>query len=203
MLVVLLLHGHVWGSIRVHHLWARPCFSSSVLHVCSPFELYVYIDCNPYLVLFNHKLNVWSHLMRRRVCFVLRHINLIGHIMPNQVKENKSEKKFKGEVSGINDKLLIICYLFIFFIRSLFVGNHDHKKTPKNSESCWGRDQFVKIYLLKKGFIEVIWSYCKFLEIFVYNFTVFSISKNSQVIHVYYHIIYFSVLEQFLHIIAL
>ena len=39
------------------------------------------------------------------VCFILRHINLIGHLMPNQVKENMSEKKFKGEVSGINDKL--------------------------------------------------------------------------------------------------
>ena len=33
VLVVLLLHGDVWGSIRVHHLWVRPCFSSSVLHV--------------------------------------------------------------------------------------------------------------------------------------------------------------------------
>ena len=33
VLVVLLLHGHVWGSIRVHHLCVRPCFSSSVLHV--------------------------------------------------------------------------------------------------------------------------------------------------------------------------
>ena len=33
VLVVLLLHGHVWGSIRVHHLWVRPCISSSVLHV--------------------------------------------------------------------------------------------------------------------------------------------------------------------------
>ena len=30
-LVVLLLPGHMWGSIGVHHLWARPCFSSSVL----------------------------------------------------------------------------------------------------------------------------------------------------------------------------
>ena len=30
-LVVLLLPGHMWGSIRVHHLWACPCFSSSVL----------------------------------------------------------------------------------------------------------------------------------------------------------------------------
>ena len=32
-LVILLLPGHMWGSIGVHHLWARPCFSSSVLHV--------------------------------------------------------------------------------------------------------------------------------------------------------------------------
>ena len=32
-LVVLLLLGHMRGSIRVHHLWVRPCFSSSVLHV--------------------------------------------------------------------------------------------------------------------------------------------------------------------------
>ena len=39
------------------------------------------------------------------VCFVLRHINHIGHLMPNQVKENKSEKKFKGEILGINNKL--------------------------------------------------------------------------------------------------
>ena len=32
-LVVLLLLGHMWGSIEVHHLRARPCFSSSVMHV--------------------------------------------------------------------------------------------------------------------------------------------------------------------------
>ena len=32
-LVVLLLFGHKWGSIRVHHLLARLCFSSSALHV--------------------------------------------------------------------------------------------------------------------------------------------------------------------------
>ena len=31
VLVALLFHGHVWGSIRVHLLWVRPCFSSSVL----------------------------------------------------------------------------------------------------------------------------------------------------------------------------
>ena len=32
-LVVLLLLGHMRGSIEIHHLWGRPCFSSSVLHV--------------------------------------------------------------------------------------------------------------------------------------------------------------------------
>ena len=32
-LVVLLLLGHIRGSIGVHHLWAHPCFSSNVLHV--------------------------------------------------------------------------------------------------------------------------------------------------------------------------
>ena len=33
-LVILFLLGHMWGSIGVHHLWACPCFSSSVLRVC-------------------------------------------------------------------------------------------------------------------------------------------------------------------------
>ena len=33
VLVVLLLHIHMWGSTGVHRLWARPCFSSSVLRV--------------------------------------------------------------------------------------------------------------------------------------------------------------------------
>ena len=32
-LVVLSLLGHMWGFIGVHHLWARPCFSSSVLRL--------------------------------------------------------------------------------------------------------------------------------------------------------------------------
>ena len=32
-LAVLPLLGHMWGSIEVHHLWDRPCFSSSVLYV--------------------------------------------------------------------------------------------------------------------------------------------------------------------------
>ena len=32
-LVALLLLGHVKGSIGVHHLWARPYFSSCILHV--------------------------------------------------------------------------------------------------------------------------------------------------------------------------
>ena len=44
---------------------------------------------------------------------------------------------------------------------------------PSPSETGWGRDQFVRIYLVMKVFIEVIWSYCKFIYIFVYNFTVF------------------------------
>ena len=39
VLVVLLLHIHMWGSIGVHHLWARPCFSSSVPRV----YIYIYI----------------------------------------------------------------------------------------------------------------------------------------------------------------
>ena len=54
--------------------------------------------------------------------------------MPNQVKENKSEKKFKGEILGIKDKLQIISWLFGggSFIKSLFVGNHDYKETKKN-----------------------------------------------------------------------
>ena len=33
VLVFPLLHIHVWGSTGVHRLWARPCFSSSVLRV--------------------------------------------------------------------------------------------------------------------------------------------------------------------------
>ena len=32
-LVAQILLGHVSGSIGEHHLWSRPCFSSSVLHV--------------------------------------------------------------------------------------------------------------------------------------------------------------------------
>ena len=43
------------------------------------------------------------------------HINIIGHLMPNQVKENKSENKFKGEDLVINDKLLIISWVFVVF----------------------------------------------------------------------------------------
>ena len=102
--------------------------------------------------------------------------------MPNQVKENKSEKKFKGEVLEINDKLLIISWLFVFvfFIWNLFVGNHD----PHPRETGWGRDQFVRIYLVKKGFIKVIWSYCKFLKFFVYNFTVF---RNDITLFILFH----------------
>ena len=35
--------------------------------------------------------------------------------MPNEVKENKSEEKFKGEGLGINDKFKIINWLFVLF----------------------------------------------------------------------------------------
>ena len=41
--------------------------------------------------------------------------------MPIQVKENKSEKKFKGEVLGINDKLKIISWLFVFFLLGVYL----------------------------------------------------------------------------------
>ena len=47
--------------------------------------------------------------------FVLQYIDFIGHLMPNQVKKNNSEEKFKGEVFGINDKLQIISWLIIIF----------------------------------------------------------------------------------------
>ena len=53
MLVVLLLHIHMWGSTGVHRLWARPCFSSSVprwnlrnhiyLSIYLSLSLYIYI----------------------------------------------------------------------------------------------------------------------------------------------------------------
>ena len=33
-LVALLLLGHVRGSMNVHHLWARPCFSCIILYIC-------------------------------------------------------------------------------------------------------------------------------------------------------------------------
>ena len=61
-------------------------------------------------------LNFANRFVCLLVCFVLWHINLIGHLMPNQVKENKSEKKFKGEFVGIKDKLLIISWLFVYFV---------------------------------------------------------------------------------------
>ena len=42
-LVALTLLGHVKGFIRVHHLWARPYFSSSVLHVLVRLTLIVFV----------------------------------------------------------------------------------------------------------------------------------------------------------------
>ena len=43
VLVVLLLHIHMWGSTGVHRLWARPCFSSSVPRVWFVWLVYIYI----------------------------------------------------------------------------------------------------------------------------------------------------------------
>ena len=54
---------------------------------------------------FSRSKNITTRCFFLFVCLVLRHINLISHLMPNQVKVNKSEKKFKGEVLGINGKL--------------------------------------------------------------------------------------------------
>ena len=42
VLVILLLPGHMWGSIRVHHLWAHPCFFSSVLWWQHPTRHQIY-----------------------------------------------------------------------------------------------------------------------------------------------------------------
>ena len=54
---------------------------------------------NPYQCVQRKNFGLFENVISKMfVCFVLRHINLIGHLMPNQVKENKSEKKFKGEV---------------------------------------------------------------------------------------------------------
>ena len=39
VLVVLLLRSHMWGSIRVHHLWVRPCFSSSAIN-CEAYSTF-------------------------------------------------------------------------------------------------------------------------------------------------------------------
>ena len=46
--VVLLLFGHMWGSIGVHHLWARLCFSISVLHVRLTWIVFVMVGRWPY-----------------------------------------------------------------------------------------------------------------------------------------------------------
>ena len=78
------------------------------------------------------------------VCFVLRHINLISHLMPNQVKENKSEKKFKGE---INNKLFQpiglnggACGVMVIVVG---IGHDDTSSNPGRddciSHSTWER----------------------------------------------------------------
>ena len=57
VLVILLLHIHMWGSTGVHRLWARPCFSSSVPRVWFVWLVYIYIWIR--LILLR---NIWVHL---------------------------------------------------------------------------------------------------------------------------------------------
>ena len=63
-LVVLLLPDNMWGSIGAHHLWARPCFSSSVLHVWTTIFIYIYVCVCVYVCVLDRtseKLTVTKH----------------------------------------------------------------------------------------------------------------------------------------------
>ena len=83
-LVVLLLPGHMWGYIEVHHLWARPCFSSSVLHVSLIYiYIYIYIEIGrsrKRFVFFNSFI-LFLHTCYICICFQL--VAFVGeHIWP-------------------------------------------------------------------------------------------------------------------------
>ena len=82
VLVVPLLHIHVWGSTGVHRLWARPCFSSSVLRVWFvEFVLYTILQLKYGNVInfnddFNKRTNTFlyinlSHFIFEKVMFVV------------------------------------------------------------------------------------------------------------------------------------
>ena len=88
VLVVLLLHGHVWGSIRVHLLWVRPCFSSSVL--------YIYRDAHvPFFVLF---------------CFSNKNKNIHNSIIPKNILLISVRPLFP-KINSVGQKLLIGMYV--------------------------------------------------------------------------------------------
>ena len=69
VLVVLLLHIHMWGSTGVHRLWARPCFSSI------PF----FVDVSFYFSPFFHSLFFPSltFIFLRSVFHLFRYISSI------------------------------------------------------------------------------------------------------------------------------
>ena len=60
--------GHMWGSIGVHHLWARPCFSSSVLHVWFVCGKYLYISMCVCLYIYIYISIYQKHCKYIRVC---------------------------------------------------------------------------------------------------------------------------------------
>ena len=69
-LAVLLLFGHMWGSIGVHHLWARPCFSSSVLSNLDSFRdgrqpLNICFEAIQNVSKSNRVLRVWIEVLHR------------------------------------------------------------------------------------------------------------------------------------------
>ena len=96
-LIVLLLLGHMWGSIGVHHLWACLCFSSSVLRVWfihgfiysfskfEKFSLNIYNIQNiiyPILILI---LSIMKSLLEKEkirfFCLFWSHIGLVGRVL--------------------------------------------------------------------------------------------------------------------------
>ena len=75
VLVVLLLHGHVWGSIRVHFLWVRPCFSRSVCIVSYYSVLFLWLRIISSLddekrKTKSHELLPWIFLMSIYCCII-------------------------------------------------------------------------------------------------------------------------------------
>ena len=60
--------------------------------------------------------------------------------MPNQVKENNFEKKFKGYVFEINDKLWIISWLFVVFLLGVYIyGIWIITSPTKKKKKVWGK----------------------------------------------------------------